>query len=143
MGVASSILAVVDFGWTLLTEARSIHKSSSGLGGEAEFVDHLVRDVAILDARLPSLVNVSGELQRLLGESKRITDLLQKALEALKARGNRSKWNSTLSALKQAWGRDEVKDLTGRLSRLQVQVTGHIQRATQYATSSTLHMPLC
>ncbi|KAK8096022.1 hypothetical protein PG999_014044 [Apiospora kogelbergensis] len=132
LGVASNILAVIDFGWTLLTEARSIHKSSSGLSGEAEFVDHLVRDVAILDAKLPSLVDVSGELQRLLGESKKITDLLQKALEALKARDNRSKWNSVLSALKQSWGRDEVKDLTGRLSSLQVQVTGHIQRATHH-----------
>ncbi|KAK8849154.1 hypothetical protein PGQ11_015634 [Apiospora arundinis] len=96
LGVASNILAVIDFGWTLLTEARNIHNSSSGLSGEAEFVNQLIRDVAILDERLPSQMHVGRELQNLLAESKNITGLLQKALQSVKAQGSRSKWSSFL-----------------------------------------------
>ncbi|KAK8108438.1 hypothetical protein PG984_014239 [Apiospora sp. TS-2023a] len=129
LGVASNILAVIDFGWTVLTEARSIHQSSSGLSGEAEFVDHLIQDVSKLDEGLPSLVGVSGELQTLLNESKSIIGLLQNGLQAVKA-GNRSKWSSFLSALKQTWGKSQVKDLTSRLGKLQIQVTRHLQVAT-------------
>ncbi|KAK8057878.1 hypothetical protein PG996_011815, partial [Apiospora saccharicola] len=129
LGVASNILAVIDFGWTVLTETRNIHQSSSGLSGEAEFVDHLIQDVAKLDEGLPSLVGVSGELQTLLDESKSIIGLLQNGLQAVKA-GNRSKWSSFLSALKQTWGKDQVKDLTSRLGKLQIQVTRHLQVAT-------------
>ncbi|KAK7991112.1 hypothetical protein PG990_015392 [Apiospora arundinis] len=130
LGVASNILAVIDFGWTLLTEARNIHKSSSGLSGEAEFVNQLIRDVAILDQRLPSQMHVGRELQDLLTESKNITGLLQKALQSVKAQGSRSKWSSFLSALKQTWGKEQVKDLTVKLASLQTQVTRHLHMAT-------------
>ncbi|KAK8022028.1 hypothetical protein PG993_012795 [Apiospora rasikravindrae] len=130
LGVASNILAAIDFAWTLLTEARSIHNSSSGLSGEAEFVDCLIRDVAVLDAGLPALVEANEELHTLLAESKKITALLQNALQAQKSRGGRSKWSSFQSALKHTWGKDQVKDLTSRLGSLQAQVTRHVQMAT-------------
>ncbi|KAK8061162.1 hypothetical protein PG997_015383 [Apiospora hydei] len=130
LGVASNILAVIDFAWTVLTEARTIHHSSSGLNGEAEFVDRLIEDVVKLDEDVPSLVGVSEELQILLAESKNITALLQKALQSLKGRGNRSKWRSFLSALKHTWGKDRVQELTNKLGSLQAQVTRHIQVAT-------------
>ncbi|KAK8007848.1 actin [Apiospora arundinis] len=130
LGVASNILAVIDFGWTLLTEARTIHKSSSGLSGEAEFVNQLIRDVAILDERLPSQIHVDGELRNLLAESKNITGLLQKALQSVKTQGPRSKWGSFLSALNQTWGKEHVKDLTAKLASLQTQVTRHLHLAT-------------
>ncbi|KAK8076727.1 hypothetical protein PG994_003999 [Apiospora phragmitis] len=130
LGVASNILAVIYFAWTVLTEARSIHNSSSGLSGEAEFVDLLVQDVAALDGSLPSIVDISRELQTLLTESKNIIALLQKALQAVKT-GNPSKWSSFLSALKQTWGKDQVKGLTSKLGSLQLQVIRHLQIATQ------------
>ncbi|KAK6822956.1 hypothetical protein PG987_014501 [Apiospora arundinis] len=119
LGVASNILAVIDFGWTLLTEARNIHKSSSGLSGEAEFVNQLIRDVAI-SRPTPAISNA---------QSKNITGLLQKALQSVKAQGSRSKWSSFLSALKQTWGKEQVKDLTVKLASLQTQVTRHLHMA--------------
>lgn len=139
LGVACNILAVIDFAWTLLTEAQNIHKSASGLSGEAEFVDLLIQVVAKLDEGLLRQVPVGRELQKLLTESQKITTLLQNALHAVRA-GKRSKWNSFLSALKQTWGKDQVKDLTSKLSSLQVQVTRHIQVATQHFVSSTFHL---
>ncbi|KAK6850274.1 hypothetical protein PG995_014107 [Apiospora arundinis] len=130
LGVASNILAVIDFGWTLLTEARTIHKSSPGLSGEAEFVNQLIRDVAILDERLPSQIHVDGELRNLLAESKNITGLLQKALQSVKTQGPRSKWGEFPVSPEADMGKEHVKDLTAKLASLQTQVTRHLHMAT-------------
>ncbi|KAK7961175.1 hypothetical protein PG988_012389 [Apiospora saccharicola] len=64
LGAACNILAVIDFAWTLLPEAQDIHKTSSGLSSEAEFMDILIQDVAKLEEGLSSQVPVSKEVTK-------------------------------------------------------------------------------
>lgn len=132
LGVASSILAVVDFAWTILTEARTIHQSSSGLGEEAEFVDKLTHDVSLLDQRLLSSNGATGELHVLVKESQKIVSELRDGLSSLKTRKRGSKWQSCVAALKETWGRDKVSGLMTRLGTLQSRIMMHLQVIMQY-----------
>lgn len=49
------------------------------------------------------------------------------ALEKLKVKGPKTRWASLKVALKDVWNRAEIEDLEQRLSKLQVQVTAHVQ----------------
>lgn len=135
LGVASNVLAVVDFAWTILTEARTIHRSSSGLGNEAEFVDTIANNINLLDQRLLlSSNNATRELQILINESQKIVSELQHGLLSLKTRKKGSKLQSCIAALKETWGRDKVSGLTTRFRTLQTRIMMHIQVTMQYDT---------
>ncbi|KAK9787159.1 hypothetical protein AB5N19_03046 [Seiridium cardinale] len=45
LSVASNVLAIVDFAWTLLTETRTIYNSSSGMSDEAGFTETIAREI--------------------------------------------------------------------------------------------------
>ena len=133
LGVASNILAVVDFAWAILTEARTIHQSSSGFGSEAEFVDTITHDVSLLDQRLLSSTGATGELQVLVAESQKVVSALRDALSSLKTRKSGPKRQSCVAALKETWGRDKVSGLMTRLGTLRSRIMMHIQMIMQYA----------
>ncbi|KAI1744668.1 hypothetical protein F4680DRAFT_405708 [Xylaria scruposa] len=127
LGVASNVLAVVDFAWTLFTEARTIYRSSSGLSDDAIFVEQIVRDISLLNDNLADSRPISKELDSLVKKSRDLTAELLQALQAIAVKGRRSKWNSFASALRDVWGKDKIQSMTEKLQIVQMQISRHIQ----------------
>lgn len=130
LGIASNILAVVDFAWTLLTEARAIYTSSGGATKDTLFVETIVRDVCHLDSTLatsPSTDN--AELRSLVEQSQVLTRELLSALEDIKTSSDRSRWKSLSAAFKGVWGKDKLRHLVGNLQIIQKHIARHINRS--------------
>lgn len=136
LGVASNILAIVDFVWTLLGDAKAIHNSPSGTSDEAAFTEDIVRDIARLSSNLPVTLQKMDDLRFSLSKSKEITAEILSALQSIKQRGRRSKWNSFGIALKSVWGDNKLKNLLHKLQTLQDQVFKYIQVATMCVAKS-------
>lgn len=66
-------------------------------------------------------------MRALSAESQRLASEVVDALEKLKVKGTKTRWASLKVALKDVWNRAEIEDLEQRLSKLQVQVTAHVQ----------------
>jgi hypothetical protein len=130
LGVASNILAVVEFAWTLLTEARAIHKSPDGATTDVVFVETIVHDICHLDGTLSiSTPTDNDELRGLVEQSQEITKELLVALEDIKISSERSRWKSLSAAFKGVWGKDKLKHLVLKLQIIQKNIARHIQRS--------------
>ncbi|KAK6209098.1 hypothetical protein LQW54_006551 [Pestalotiopsis sp. IQ-011] len=70
LGIACNVLSVVDFTWTLLTEAREIYKADSGASGNVIFRETIVNDIKDHDNRLASSITEDEVLKKLVKESR-------------------------------------------------------------------------
>lgn len=100
--VVSNVLAVMDFAWTLLSEARTIYKSSNDTSTEAYFIKSIVRDIQQLDEGISSSHAGNTGLQALMKLSRDIATELLDALATVKTSGQRSKLRSLVASLKEA-----------------------------------------
>jgi hypothetical protein len=132
LGVACNILAVVDFAWTLLTEAREIYKSDSGRSTNAVFIENLTKSVTDLDKNLVRQPELSDGPRLLVKQSQDLTAELTRALEAIRIKGRHSKWKSFAVALREVWGKGEIKGFTDKLEILQRQIARHILLSTRF-----------
>ncbi|KAH8202377.1 hypothetical protein TruAng_003450 [Truncatella angustata] len=127
LNVACNVIAVVDFTWTLLTEAREIYKAETGASGNVTFIGTITKDIEYHDKRLEASHADNMELQELVKESRRITARLLGALEKMKTGRRHSKWKSFRAALGEVWGKSDIKDLTEKVEILQRQIARHVQ----------------
>jgi hypothetical protein len=130
LGVAGNVVTFVDFAWAVLTEARTIYKSSDGASDEAGFLDTLVSDMRRQHDALISDPTAPKDLLKLVEKSKYIASELLKALTELQAQPKRSKWKSFVAALKEVWGKNKTESLLNRLLNLQSQINSHLISAT-------------
>jgi hypothetical protein len=131
LGIAGNVVTFVDFAWTVLSEARTIYRSSDGASDEAGFLDTLVSDVRRQHNGLISDPTAPKDLLTLIDKSKRIASELLKALADLQAQPKRSKWKSFVAALKEVWGKNKTESLLNRLLNLQGQINSHLISATR------------
>jgi hypothetical protein len=130
LGLAGNIITFVDFTWKLLSGAHSIYRSHSGTSESNELLQIIARDVSSLSNAV--LIEESSfkdlDLYGLATETRRVADEILNALEKLKVHGGKSRWKSLKAALKDVWSREEIENLEQRLSKLQAQVTAHVQQ---------------
>ncbi len=127
LGLAGNILTFVDFTWKLLSGAHDIYQSQSGTSGQNAVLTLVARDVASLSDKVSTGQGNSEDLRALATESQRVANEVLDALQKLKVKGPNTRWTSFKVALKDIWNRAEIEDLEQRLSKLQVQVTAHVQ----------------
>jgi hypothetical protein len=129
LGLAGNIITFVDFTWKLLSGAHDIYRSHSGTSEGNELLQIIARDVSSLsNAVLAEQSSFEdSNLYGLATETKRVADEVVNALEKLKVQGTKSRWKSLRAALKDVWSREEIENLEQRLSKLQVQVSAHVQ----------------
>jgi hypothetical protein len=127
LGLAGNIVQFVDFACKLFEGARTIYKSASSSSDEYAVLHVIATDLS----RLSGEIMVSPEhpegLRCLAAEAESISQELLGALQKLKLQGQKTKWKSFIIALKEAWNRDKVNEIAGRLSALQSQLNMHIQ----------------
>lgn len=132
LGIACNVLAVVDFTWTLLTEAREIYKAESGASDNVIFLESIVKDIKDHDDQLADSHTKDESLQNLIEASREIAAQLSAALNSMKRKGRVSKWKSFKAALEEVWGDDKVKGLAEKVSTLQTRIARHLLMSIRY-----------
>lgn len=136
LGIACNVLAVVDFTWTLLTEAREIYKADSGASDNVIFLETIVNDIKDHDDRLAGSYANDPSLRKLVEDSRGITNQLSAALSSMKSGGRHSKWKSFKAALKEIWGDDKVKGLAENVNALQTRIARHLLMSIRYVRAT-------
>lgn len=131
LGVASSILGVIENVWNVLTEGRAIYASPPGASDDAVFVETIARYLSFLDRSLPASLPEADELQGLVSQSRDVTAELLGALQAITAQDQRSRWESLVSALQEVWSREKIRIWTNKFNTLQGRLMEHIRLATR------------
>ena len=126
VGLASSLVQLVDFSWKLFQGTKSIYRSATGSSDENACLHLITTDLRCLSNGIQASENHPEDLRRLATEIKDLAGELLGALEELKLT-DKSKWKSFLLAMKEVWKKEKIADMSGRLSKLQVQLNTHIQ----------------
>ncbi|KID80922.1 hypothetical protein MGU_11668 [Metarhizium guizhouense ARSEF 977] len=113
LGVASNVVAFIDFAWTLIKDAREI--STSGANEGVASIKSLFQNASTVNNKLASLPPIPPELQLMITESKKMATEIMDALKTLAAPQDQSKWASFLVALRGIWTKPKVQDLLDRL----------------------------
>ncbi|KUJ15133.1 uncharacterized protein LY89DRAFT_685948 [Mollisia scopiformis] len=127
LGLAGNIVQFIDFAWKLFEGTKAIYKSASGSSHDNAVLQSIANDLRHLSNGIIISNQHSEELRRLATESKRISLELLDALEKLKLQGRNTKWKSFVLALREAWSRGKINEMSDRLSALQSQMNLHIQ----------------
>ncbi|ETS73983.1 hypothetical protein PFICI_13849 [Pestalotiopsis fici W106-1] len=137
LSLTCNILAVVEFTWKLLTGADEIYKSKSGGSAKTVFIEDLtVKIIGLNDVLSKSRVK-TPDLEALVTQTRDLASELLRALVSVKVNGQHSKWESFAAALREVWGKGEIRDLTDRLESLQRQITRHILVSTSQQVHDT------
>ncbi|KID83864.1 NACHT nucleoside triphosphatase [Metarhizium guizhouense ARSEF 977] len=83
LGVASNVIAFVDFAWTLIKDAREI--STSGASESITSIKSLFQNASTVNNKLASLPPAPPELQLMITESKKMAAEIMDALKTLTA----------------------------------------------------------
>ncbi|KAI0170240.1 hypothetical protein BJ166DRAFT_190854 [Pestalotiopsis sp. NC0098] len=137
LSIACNVLSVVDFTWTLLTEAREIYKAESGASGNVVFLETIVNDIKDHDDRLADASTGDPSLQKLISSSRDITAQISAALTSMKEEDHRSKWKSFKAALKELWGDRKINELAEKVSTLQTRIARHMLMTISHEVKET------
>lgn len=129
IGVASAIVAFVDFSWDLVTGTWEIYNSLDGVNAE----NARLEDVTDKLASLTLAINVKSDIPVLTAAEKNIQGLakdcitcakkLQHLLDGMKAPGGKGLLRKALIAkLKSIWNKNELSGLERQLRNIRAQI---------------------
>jgi ABC-type transporter Mla subunit MlaD len=126
LGLASNIIQFVDFATKLIGESRTIYKSASDAGKDNLVLQAVTNDLSRLTNSIVTSNNFSDDLRKLANETRSISAELSDVLEKLRSKRSKTRWNSFIVAIREAWSQDKINSTSSRLSRLQAQVNTHL-----------------
>jgi hypothetical protein len=132
LGLASNVVSFVDFSCKLFSKAREIYSSASGQSQEVEDLTTIAEHIRGLSSRIspvplpdprefhvPESDRRLNELAYLCGQAA--SDLLD-ALEKVRARAPKSKWESFRAVLVMVMSQEKINSLEERLEKYRRQV---------------------
>ncbi len=131
IGLAGNVIQFIDFGCSILAEARENYRSASGtseenieLGNVAESLHQFtVRLQHSKDGQNP-LTGTDEAFMKVLESCQGVADELLQAAQRLKVKdGPNKRWNSFRQALSTVWHKEKMSGIQKRLSFLREQVT--------------------
>ena len=145
LGVAGSIVQLVDFALKVVSKGNKIYHSGDGSTAENHDLETVTNDLVLIQTRLrQSLrpVDVSCALSQedqalvdLSGSSNEVAAVLLERLNMIKAQGRFRRWKSLRQALKSVSSKTEVEELGNRLTMLRDQLNMRILIGLKYATN--------
>ena len=151
-GLASNIVAFVDFGLKVVSKGHHIYRSNDGSLAENNDLEVVTNDLLILQTQLsqstgsvsaaPSSVTASVEeekhLRTLLAASNDSARRLLALLNKAKAQGRFRRWKSLRQAVKSVCSKNEVDDIARRLSDFRSQLQTRLILSLRYVRRSSL-----
>jgi hypothetical protein len=132
IGLASSILQIVDFGTKVLSKGNKLHKSLSGALPESLEIESVSTHLKDLSARLRGQREPGGPAAAPIGNNQALHELVNRcgdvadeilsALSKLKVQGKRSKWKSYRQAVKSVWNKGKIDEMLQRLMMIRDEV---------------------
>lgn len=127
LGAASSIVALLEFSWKLFSSTKEVYQSATGQNDDNLVLEIIAKDITRLSDSISTSSGLDNDLKTLIKESHAVAGDLLQVLNRLKIKGSGTIWRSFQVALKDVWKKDQIEAFSRRLSRLQSQVTLHIQ----------------
>ena len=141
LSLASNIVQFVDFGYKLTSNSLEIYKSAKGASSANEELEFITKDLNEICIGLGKPVDrtygllASDSEKALLPLTQSCRDLAKKfldALEDLRVKGGRRKWESVRQALRSAWKDKDLKQFQKRLDNYQSQIAFHLTSILRY-----------
>ena len=112
LGLAASIVQIVDFSHKLLSESRALYVSSIGASADNVVIETIATDLDLLNSKLTAPAApgaIPDPLRSLASRCKDIAGELFDVLDKIKAMGPHMKWKSFVQALQCVWKRGESR----------------------------------
>jgi hypothetical protein len=132
LGVAGSIVQLVDFGIKVVSKGNKIYHSGDGLTAENHDLEIVANDLVLIQTRLRQSLHPLGAPGPLSEDEQALADLgaastqvagaLLEQLNKAKAQGRLRRWKSLRQALKSVTSKSDVDDLAKRLVILRDQL---------------------
>ncbi|KAK8047371.1 hypothetical protein PG996_015435 [Apiospora saccharicola] len=126
-GLATNILAFVEFSCKLVADARAIYKSAEGASDNNRTLETIATQITAKNSQLVSSPTYPKELQVLCDECDKVANELLAAIKKLRAKGRNNRWGCFKVALRETWGQGKIESLDKRLQQLQKQLTIQMQ----------------
>ena len=135
IGLAGTLVQLIDFGRKLLCESHQIHASPTGVSSRNEELENAAQTLLSLDGNVEHSLQSKGratsandqELRR-LGQNCHLISLeLLTTLDKLRVAGSKHrKWRSFQQAFKSVLSNDEINDLLRRMQESRQQLDSHM-----------------
>lgn len=139
IGLVSSIVQFVDFGFKVVSKTVEIYQSGN-MDEEVANIDSATRDFNLILANLTAVPVSSDKALNEICESCKISATkLKKALDKLQVNGKKHVWRSLRTALQTIWDRKEIEELEKQLgmfrSQLNLRITVDLRYVPGYMFS--------
>ncbi|KAL2872593.1 uncharacterized protein BJX67DRAFT_376398 [Aspergillus lucknowensis] len=140
LGLACSIIQLVDFGSKLFSKARKIANSPHSVGDQENELVTIAKDLKALVHNLEQDPARDSTLNELRRACCGVADELIRIIEDLKARHPEpgGRWASFKQAVSLVRKEKEIQDLEMRLQKLQAQISTHLITTLSSQQSSTM-----
>ncbi|KAK4158728.1 hypothetical protein QBC43DRAFT_143406 [Cladorrhinum sp. PSN259] len=139
LGVASNVLQLVTFASQLVVSASSIYRSPTGASENNIALSDVASDLSRLIDRIVVSDGCSPELKQLSLRAKDVTQQILDILNTLIATSKKTRWKSFLVAAREVCKGDKLTALTDNLSRLQIQISLHLQAHVRTAITELVN----
>lgn len=127
IGLASAIVALIDFSWNLVTGSWEIYHSLDGVAAEHARLEDVTDDLELLTQALKTDIAVKTKaeknIQRLAQDCKEDAKTLKDLLDQMKVPGRRRVfWKSLSAKWKSILKKDEIAQLKAQLQESRAEI---------------------
>lgn len=128
LGLASNILQVIDFSYKLVSGAKEITNSATGVSAQHETFETVSHSLLQLvsDVDGPSSSQIPLEIRTLAAQTRDLAQSFIAELDKLKPKEPKRAWSGFIQAMKEANKSDKLLALNKRLNMLQRSLNSHL-----------------
>lgn len=144
LGVASSIIQLVDFGRKLVSQTQETYHTANGATIENVTVGEIAKDINFLNRNLKektvSLEALGADdvaLTDLATSSQKVAEDLLRILATLEVPKDATPWKRIHKAFKSTQKAREIREIESRLNKIQRQIDSHLHYMVKYVPSDS------
>ena len=136
LGLAGNVIQFIDFSSQLVSKGHKIYRSLDGTLDENIDAEIVATNLSQSNAKLQKSLSQGGISTATSADDKALVNLCQRCsdvaselllrLDKLKVSGKHRKWKSARQALKTVIGKEELEQISNRLSLYRNEITLHI-----------------
>ena len=127
VGLVANIVQFVDFSGKLISKSAELYQSGEGALAENVDIETVTNDLVLLNSKIKN-GTPSGDraLETLCISCTCVAAELLAALDKVKVKGNRQRWQSIRQALRSVWSKEDIQGLERRLARFREELNLHV-----------------